>query len=410
MKTKQTSKADGSRHLPFSLGDTIELTIDRLSYGGEGVGRFQGVVVFVPFTAPGDVVRAHIYDVKKNFAFGTVVQILKDGPHRETPTCPVYGTCGGCQLQHISYANQLEQKQNILAFEFEKARLSVGDLRPMIPSPKIWNYRNRIQLRVMGDRVGLFKRGSHEIAAIDGCPISDERLNAKIPELKKRPNAKRADGSQVSPSPRQATTLSKVELYLTPGGQVLESSNVDHGEEFGFSQVNESVNQLLIQNVLEHAAEVSWTQCWDLYGGNGNFATPLKMKFSERSVGSVELNKNAVASGRALATEAHVEVEFVEKDVGQFLREFIKARRSCDLMIIDPPRQGMGDRVAKQIAGLNVGRIILIGCDLPHTVRDLKVILSLNRFQIKSVQAFDMFPQTFHFETIVVLDRASPNA
>jgi 23S rRNA (uracil1939-C5)-methyltransferase len=384
----------------LKVSDQIEIIIDRLATGGRGVGRHEGMVVFIPDTAPNETVRAQITSLKKNFAEAKLVEILKPSPSRVKPICPVAGICGGCSWQHIAYDEQLRQKQNIVADAMRKfAGRGALTVEPTVPSPNPFSYRNRIQLHYENGQIGFHKRGSNEIVPIDVCAITDDKL---IPEIKK---LRGELSSKKSPAARR-------ELYLTEQGVPSVSSELRFDDELGFAQVNESQNQNLIRYVLENLDDPE--QVFDLYAGAGNFALAIASARPElKRIIGVELHPKSVEHGKKKAQLIKLnKLEFVHASVGDFLTEVVTKPRakiskedfSRATVVLDPPRAGCDDVVRKRLIQLMPQTIVYVSCDPVTLARDLA---AFNRelYDITRIQPFDMFPQTDHVETIVVLKR-----
>ncbi|MGZ5279850.1 MAG: class I SAM-dependent RNA methyltransferase, partial [Pseudobdellovibrionaceae bacterium] len=211
----------------------MEIDIEKLSFGGDGIGRSEGLVYFVPYSAPGDRLKIQVIEKKKNFARAEIVEILKPGPSRVTPPCPVFGRCGGCTWQHVSYEEQLRQKQAIVEDQLKRVLTSNTQILQIIPSPNQYRYRNRIQLKFDGKNLGFFARQSHDIVDIDDCPITEEKLAQEIPPLRTRLMG------------QKSRSVPRIELLLKPNGTVETVFEDSPYEGVGFSQVNTAQNQNL---------------------------------------------------------------------------------------------------------------------------------------------------------------------
>ncbi|HVK62628.1 MAG TPA: TRAM domain-containing protein, partial [Bdellovibrionales bacterium] len=221
-------------------GQTLEVQIERLAVGGRGVARHEGLVIFVPDTAPGERVEVTLTLVKKNFAEAKLNRVLHPSSHRRTPPCPVAGVCGGCNWQHLEYDEQVRVKRELVRESLSKFSgfdvSKTESVSPVIASPREFRYRNRSQFHHDGSKFGYFKRGSHSIVDIDDCPITEEAIAAKIPELKKQLANKKPG---------------RIEVSLDQDGVVrVKSADIQHDEDEGgglsFSQVNSEQNKLLI--------------------------------------------------------------------------------------------------------------------------------------------------------------------
>lgn len=362
--------------------DIIQLTIDRLSYnGGRGVGRHEGVVVFVPETAPGDIVRARVTLKKSNLWEAELVEILTPSAHRRSPPCPVAGSCGGCSWQHVNYDEQLRQKQSIL--EFSLKGFSGVEIQPIRPAPEEWRYRNRIQLHLQGSSLGFFAKGSQTIVPIEDCLIADARLVSAFEGLR-----------EAAPK-----TMKRVEIALTTGGQTTVDWEERSGETALFSQVNIAQNAALIEQVLAVLPESIKTVA-DLYAGYGNISLPIARKFPQAEVFAVELSRESVRRGEHEA-KALLNVNFSAEDVEKFLKR--ERRRRFEAIVLDPPRAGCSNSVVAALAAMKSPLLIYVSCNPMTFVRDAKKLIETGGYRLESVRPLDMFPQTEHIELVAVL-------
>lgn len=355
----------------------------------------------MPFTAPEERIRAKIKFVKKNFAEAELVEVLDASPFRVSPPCPVAGVCGGCTWQHVDYDEQLRQKQNIVADAVRKfAKRGPISVLPTIASPNPFHYRNRIQLHYKNGQIGFFQKGSNQLAPIERCLITDNKLNEKIESL--RSSLKSENSAPV-----------RRELYITESGTAAIGSELRFEDELGFSQVNEPQNQNMLKYVSEHVGNPSLL--FDLYAGAGNFAFRLASDHPEiKKVVAVELHPKSVEHGRKKAKAlGRDQVHFVNSGVGEFLTEVLAGKNSLAkfqdfseaTVVLDPPRAGCEKPVPELLKKLAPKKIVYISCDPVTLARDLAEWPS-ELYSIESIQPFDMFPQTDHVETVVHLTRS----
>jgi 23S rRNA (uracil1939-C5)-methyltransferase len=357
------------------------------------VGRAEGKVFFVPWTAPGDVLTAKVTLSKKNYGEAEMVELLRPSPHRVKPLCPVFGICGGCRFQHISYEEQLRQKdlyvQKALRF------LPEGVLESIRPCPRPFHYRNRIQLQVRAHEFGFLKMKSNEVVPIDGCPLAEEPIDRFL-------------GTAEALGALKKTGASKVEVSLSEKGRLMVAAVGATTEESRFSQVNRFQNDFLIETVLEWAAPLlressAASPLLDLYAGAGNFTFPLHEKFG-RPVVAVELSRPSVQKALQKAS-AFPKMRFIQNDVGDFLNSAeAKSFAETDLVLTDPPREGLSHEVLSGLERLSPRALIHIGCHLMNFARDLQRLKELG-YEIKKVRPLDMFPQTDHVELVALVVR-----
>jgi tRNA/tmRNA/rRNA uracil-C5-methylase (TrmA/RlmC/RlmD family) len=367
-------------HSPVAVGDTIQLTIDSLAYGsGDGVGRHDGFVVFVPFCAPGDLVEVKVAEVKKGFARGAVERVLKPGSGRREPRCAVFGQCGGCQWQHLEYSVQLRQKRDLLAAHLRDLVASVK----MEAAPEEWRYRNRIQVQVRDGKRGFFARQSQRLVETNDCPVAEAALAERLANL---------------PDTESRT---KIELYLDRQGAVREREVRRDPQTRPFGQINSKVNKLLIAEVLQRARNCRFQSILDLYCGDGNFTLPLAEEFATADVTGVDLSRDNIAAGRALATQAGLpRVRLEASDCGVFLRS--QPNLADTLVVLDPARAGLDREVRDSLIRLRPPFVIYVSCNPPTLRRDLEYLRD-GGFNIGASTGFDMFPQTSHIEVITSL-------
>lgn len=403
--------------MAFAVGDELELTIDRLSYdGGRGVGRVNGFVFFVPETAPEERVLIQVTQVKKNFGNGRLVQVIHPSTSRRTPPCPIAGKCGGCVWQHISYDEQLKQKQLILSHQLKNILPPEIKILPIVPSPNEFRYRNRVQIHLESTdqsktaNFGFFAKGTNSIITTSDCLIADDRLFANLVSdsnftlvtkqiLQKLP-AKQNLRARNNHS--QHNNLEKIELALTDNGE--RAIRPLASTESEFTQVNSPLNLILKQHVVTLLKEQNQFQnIYDLYCGSGNMSFPVMDAFPEAKLTGVELNQGAIerATAKLLALPTKNNAQFITSAVHKFLKR-TKTLLPNTAIILDPPRAGLEQGVIDQLLRLRPEFIIYISCALPTLARDLS---KFQNYSVSSAQGFDMFPQTEYLETVVTLTR-----
>lgn len=359
-----------------------------MSLGGAGIARHEGLVIFIPFAAPGDTLKVRVLSQKKNFAEAEIVEILTSGPARIQAPCPAYGRCGGCNFQHLNYHEQLTQKQLIVEEQLQKFLKQPVIVQPIVASPKILNYRNRIQVKAQGSSLGFFARGSHEIIDINECLIAEEPLNRSLQAIKK-----------AAPSEK----LTKTQISLNQRGEVFTDIELEDDLSEGFAQVNRFQNQNLIKTLLAWTADEQYPEIWDLYSGSGNFTIPLFQAHSRSMVTAVELNQRSVEQGQNRLRELNLspkKFRIVLNNVSHFLRRHILLADS--FILLDPPRAGCEHAAINSLAAQPFKKLIYISCNPSTLGRDLERLFSSSKrkLQLGRVQPFDMFPQTDHVEVM----------
>ena len=433
-----------------------EIAIERMCYGGAGFGRLEGKACFVPFTAPGDRARIRVVREKRSFLEGELLELPVASPLRVAPDCPLFGSCGGCNWQHLPYQEQLKQKGEIFGDSLRRlGRVESDCIVPVAASELRYGYRSRIQLKLSCKggvtALGFFKGGSHEVVdAPLGCAIADPLLNqisaqfrALLPRLPGLSAVSQIDlaigdtGESVAllhldgkdPAPLVAALLavraelpsvsglflrmgakSRIEKvfgveslsYRIPAGLIPGSRPMTlRFGRGGFSQVNYPQNLRLIQTVLEMAALTGSERVLDLYCGNGNISVPLaplvaRVTGIEGYAPSIDdASANAAANGVSNAT-------FQVSDAALAVQRLAARGERFDLVVLDPPRSGA--EAVGEIARLAPKSIIYVSCDPPTLSRDL-ALLGEKGYRVVSSQPVDMFPQTYHLESVTLLKR-----
>ena len=423
---------------------TAVVQIEKPIYGGAFLGRIEGKATFVPLTLPGEQARVRMVDEKRSYISAEPEEIIASSPNRVVPGCPHFGACGGCNYQHASYAAQLALKQAILRETFERSGVPPPEKIDVLAGDP-WQYRNRI--RVAFDRsgqAGYRGRRSHEIISIRECPISAPTLAAaalNAAELLRRSGTslqlseislfcnsdetamlasvflrEAAESRVLEPFAKEwierFPSLKGIEFVLADPQQgatrnlheVGEHSlryrvdgidyRVDHG---AFFQINRWLLDGFVDRIVSGRAG---SLAWDLFAGVGLFTRRLATSF-ERVI-AVE---SAPAAIRALtANLRNTTGTPVQAETLQFLRSHSRSTKP-DLVVVDPPRAGLGAEVTSVLADIAPPEIVYVSCDPATLARDLRGLLQAG-YGIVSATLADLFPQTFHLETVVRLQRS----
>jgi 23S rRNA (uracil1939-C5)-methyltransferase len=377
--------------VPFRLPET--LTIEKLVYGGEGLARLDGKVVLTPFVLPGEVVRVEIDRAKNDLWRGRLIEVLEPSPSRMTAQCPYFQRCGGCQYQHIDYPVQLEQKREILREVLQRVGKIEYTGEIGIISGEPWQYRNRVQLHIDGGKVGYFAQGSRDLVAINHCPIASPKLNETIGKID-APQANTAIELLTNEIEVQVNVLDRVPRFALGA---LASLGVTTPIEYQGFQVSRNsffqVNRFLLDQLVACAvgdAKGDWAL--DLYAGVGLFSKKLTERFAK--VTAVE---SGSSSFRDLTHNFYQEA--VNANVEDYLGHLTE---TPGFILADPPRAGLGKIVVKQLARIRTPRLTIVSCDPATLARDLRALLAED-YRIEKVTLADLFPQTFHLETVVEL-------
>ncbi len=433
----------------------MELTIEKLVYGGDGLARIAGPAagrkraVFVPFVLEGERVEAEVAEAQGGFSRATLQSVLAPSSQRVQPQCPYFGRCGGCHYQHTSYAHQLEIKSAILRETLERIGKLQLECELRVHAAEPWNYRNRTRVRLRSHpefALGYFRAGSHALLPVETCPISSPLINRGIAAL-----------WQLGRDGKVPAGFHEVEFFAAADDQTLQltvyaaQAGSEMAAAHAFEQIFRSlvpetgtvalasamvaqrpatpaevmtlgsgaplvyqaesakyrvspgaffqVNRYLVDQLIALVTGGSrGGTALDLYAGVGLFSVALAQRFERvlavesSPISFSDLQYNVPANVRALHGDVEV---FVRKRAGA---------PPPDLVVVDPPRAGLGERLARDIAELGPRRLSYVSCDPATLARDLAVLLGLG-FRIEEAHLVDLFPQTFHLESVFHLTR-----
>ena len=427
-------------------GTALKLRIEKAIYGGAGLARSEGKAIFVPFTLPGEEVEAHIAEESRSYAMAELDSVIEPSPSRISPPCPYFGACGGCHYQHADYAAQVEMKAAILREALERAHIrDIPEIAALTREP--FGYRNRVRLHVQPIPFSLCykKRNSHANLPVATCPIAAPSLQRAIEVLSR-------EGQQLG----LAAGVAEIELFtnadesallvaiwttrpvaeaerllgalwpqlqqLLPELRGVAAYSVTKGREPGkllaqlgdpslryragaadyrvslgsFFQVNRFLVEPLVDLVMGNA---SGAVAWDLYAGVGLFSLPLTARFAD--VTAVE---SAAGSVRDLRENLRgTKHRIVASETAAFLRRSLGSHAPIpDLVVVDPPRAGLGRDVTTNLGKLRAPRITYVSCDPATLSRDLAALLEYG-YRLSKMHLVDLFPQTFHLEGVTHL-------
>lgn len=380
----------------YKVGDFIELTTERMSFGPAAVGRMEGgIVVFVMGATPKEKVRARITKIHKNYYDAEIVEILKKSTHRVEPKCSVFNECGGCQWQHIQYSDQVEFKKEILLHQIHKTtRLDLEKLRSLTKThaaPHPYGYRARIQVRAENNQIGFFKPGTRSLVDVEKCEVAHPKIQKKWAMFKRE---------ELEELQNEYEKI-KIEWALNTDGSISQAINREHAAH-GFTQVNPEQNEIM-QNIVREISLTSKNRfcLFDLYGGDGNLSQKLEKDFE--TIFTVDAFNHGVTNTQINSTEKKHWI--VHSRVDDFLKSKIWSKfgySNPDLIIADPSRSGLEEDAIK-ISKLNAENIIIVSCEPSKLSRDLMPFLKT--YEIRKIDLVDMFPQTYHIESIVHLSK-----
>lgn len=431
----------------------IELTIEKMVYGGDGLARYagpqhpqpgRGKTVLLPFVLEGEQIVANATEEKRGFMRAMPEKIITASPHRVEPGCPYFTRCGGCHYQHSSYEHQLAMKSAILRETLLRtAKIDWQGEISIHPSPP-WNYRNRTRMKVQSGpfAIGYYRFGSHALLPVEQCPISSALINralasiwelgrkarlAAITEIEFLINAEDSSLLMEVSIPRADANDAELEQMAqgicaaVPEVAGVIFFAVEHDgsvrpvsafgdQELSYSAAGNSyrvsagsffqTNRFMVDEMVKLVtSERKGELALDLYAGVGLFSAALAKTFAR--VASVE---SAPGSFSDLEHNLPKSASSHQVSAEGFLAKIPAALRKPDYVVVDPPRAGLGDKTANLLAKLQAGQLTYVSCDPATLARDLKILTS-GGYRIDAIHLLDLFPQTFHIESAVFLSR-----
>lgn len=449
------------KEIPVRAGETREFLIERLGVHGEGVAKADGFTVFVHGALPGERIRARVDAVKKKYASAVLTETLAPSPERTKPRCPIYASCGGCQLQHLSYEAQLREKRR----QVEESVRHIGGLDGIKIFPTIggdpWGYRNKMQFPVgrIGTQtvIGCFAQGSHEIVDTDLCHIQHQTNNEIMNAMR---DAVRNLGISVYDEDRHRGVLRHIVGRVGADGNAMAvivtarpelprakeivrilrqrvprlvsvqqnvqtyRNNVILGRETkllwgkstildkigplsfqisprSFFQVNTAQAEVLYGKALEFAALQGGETVIDAYCGTGTITLFLARK--ARKAYGIEVVPTAIADAKKNARANNIRnAEFIVGDSAIIMPRLYREGVHADVIITDPPRAGCTRVVLETFAHMHPSRIVYVSCNPATLARDLAILDELG-YRTEKIQPVDMFPQTHHVESVSLI-------
>ena len=449
--------------MPLNKNDDIELRIDSLGSEGQGVGRYEGMAVFVPFALPNELVKAHIIKVAKNYAVGKLIKVIEPSKVRREPRCSSFTRCGGCNLMHMDYAAQLEYKRDLVENAFARiAKIEGVHVENTIGMDEPYHYRNKaaFPFAMVDGRMcfGFFAPRSHRLIPIDGCFIEQEPLynvasavHCWAEENDIQPYDEETGSGTIRHVVSRITTSGDIMAVIVTKGRpkklnklvdmlkercegiksiILNRNDEDTNVIFGrsyetlwgedtltenlcgfefsvsaasFLQVNPVQTECLYAQVEAFLPEKDGFEAIDVYCGTGTISMILSKR--AKHVTGIENIKPAVEdAARNAERNGAGNADFICADAAEALPELIEKGTRPDVIVIDPPRKGCDKAVLNAITGSAVQRVIYVSCDPATLARDVRILVD-GGYSIQKVQPIDMFPQTAHVETVCLLSK-----
>ena len=411
------------------MSQTFDLELTAMAHGGSALGRHEGRVIFVPYAIPGERVRVELVEARTRWGRGRLLEVLEPSPHRIEPPCPYFGPdkCGGCHFQHIAYEAQAEYKREVVVDQLARlGGLHDANVQEIIGAAEPWAYRNHAQLHTTAEsQLGFLTADTHDVVPVKECLILDPLLNElwaaldmdwpELFRLSLRCGSATGDRMaifelnhyedfdiEVDFAVSCVILLADGETVVLMGNDYLEEQVA--GRDFcisanSFFQVNTAGAEALVSVVSESLAPQRGDRVLDLYCGVGLFG--LSLADLAGSVLGVEADPSAVADFRHNARGMD-QVALIEGKVQSVLA---RMEEPVDLILLDPPRSGAGQAVTEQIAHLEPRRIAYVSCDPATFARDARHLVE-NGYLLHEVQPVDLFPQTYHVESVALFVRA----
>ncbi len=388
---------------PETEPEILEVTIEKIVPNGFGLGHTGGLTVMVPLVAPGDKVRVKTGKRNGKLVFAQLEEVIEPSPLRVEPGCKYFGRCGGCNFQQLSYEEQLKAKVAIIDDCLRRiAKIENPPEIHITPSPEPWHYRSRASWHAdsVNKKLGYFYRNSNEVCDIEECPKLVEPLQAELTRLRSEMHWGELWDNVVHIDAASADKISlfSKEFAEEPAELMFESN----GFKFQYNaRVFFQGNPFVTPKLVEAAVKgLRGGLALDLYCGVGLFTLPLSKNFS-RVIG-IEENPESIAFAKKNAEKnGSYNILFTGEDVGRGIKEHNRRLRDLDTLLLDPPRVGVEKAVIKFIIDLSPREIVYVSCDPATLARDLKALLE--KYELTHIEAFDMFPQTHHVETLARL-------
>ena len=385
-------------------------------YGGYVISREDGII-FIKGAIPDEVVDVSISEKKRDYSIATVLNVLEPSPYRITPPCPVFGICGGCQLQFISYERQVSMKEEILLDSIKRIGGMETALSPSL-TDRDYHYRHRGQFKISAKgEIGFYKEGTRDVVPIDGCPLMINGINLLLKQLRgiKLSGLKEIHisyGDSANAFIKSKLPVDEIESLLMGIGfsGIAFENNESIGKDYikldlndlqytvtpwSFFQAHWGLNRKVVELMVNELQQLEGAKVLDLYAGAGNFSLPLAVYASH--VVAVEENFHAVEDGQRNAGLNNIKnCRFIKSSAEKY-----KINEKFDIVLLDPPRPGLTSDVMKKVTALSPKKIVYLSCNPATLARDLKKLNE--KYNLDSLRMIDFFPNTYHVEALAFL-------
>jgi tRNA/tmRNA/rRNA uracil-C5-methylase (TrmA/RlmC/RlmD family) len=393
---------------PFAYHQELDVRIENLTNEGAGVARVDGWVVFIPFTLAGERVKCRVFRNHKNYSEADLIEVLEPAPNRVAPKCALFGQCGGCQYQHLAYAEQLQSKQRQVAELLKHMAKIEHPVREVIPSPVEYGYRSKITPHFHRPKSGgigaigfLRARTRNAMVDVEHCPIAMPELNAQLAAVRERARAN-------SDTFKNGATLL---MRAAKNGVLTRSDEIAVEDVDGirfefqagdFFQNNPFILPKFVRHAIDEAKATGAKFLVDAYCGSGLFAISAARDF-EQVIG-VEISESAVKKAAHNAEiNGFTNCRFIAADAQHVFKDVPHAGADT-VVLIDPPRAGCSPEFLQQLFAFGPKGVVYVSCNPATQMRDL-VLFTEAGYKLGTVQPFDLFPQTKHLECVMTLSR-----
>ena len=395
----------------------MELKITNLNHTGSGISKINNKIIFIDKTLPEDIITITNIKEYKNYSQGEILNIIKESPHRCTPQCKYFSICGGCQLQHTNYKYELNYKKEKFINILEKyANIKTN---PQIIPSKRYNYRNKISLKVINNKLGLLSENTHNIIPIDNCLLVSERINNIIKYLNQNINLSKVKEVIIRENLNKIMLiilgeLSKDNIELLK--KEVDSLYINDIHIYGLSKLEEKLSNykyvispnsffqinkeqtINLYNKIKEYLGTNNNNILDLYCGSATIG--IYISKCAKKITGIEINSSSIKDAYDNLKINNINnIELLEGKVSNLL----KTNNKYDAIIVDPPRSGLDKITKKTLLTINSPKIIYISCNPITLARDIKDLS--NNYKVQEITLFDMFPNTYHVETVMILEK-----